>query len=163
MSKETDRPFKVVTGSVVVTALGTSFNVNAFESSKKIEVALVSGKVSVENTLHIKEAQAIILNPGEMATLQKRSNLLQKSPFNFQEKIAWKDGIIYFKDANYNEIIDRLELWYGVDITSNKRPENWMFNNTFEKNATLENMLISLQFAYDFQYDIDGKDVQLKF
>lgn len=163
VSKDADRPFKVITGSFVTTALGTSFNINAFKDKKNIEVALVSGKVSVGSTVKSIDSDALILSPGEMATVVKGSNTMSKASFDFKEKIAWKDGILFFKDADYEEITQRLENWYAVDITSNRQPGNWKFNVTFEKNATLENILISLQFAYDFEYVINGKDVNLKF
>jgi len=163
VSKDTKRPFRVMTGSFVTTAMGTSFNINAFREKRNIEVALVSGKVSVESVTKSADSEKLILNPGEMVTVVKRNNAMSKASFDFKDKIAWKDGIIFFKDADYEEIITRLEDWFGVDISSNLQPVNWKFNNTFEKNETLKSILISLQFAYDFEFDIDGKNVQLKF
>ncbi len=51
VSKDASRPFRIVTESVVTTALGTSFNINAFPSNENIEIALVTGKVSVEGII----------------------------------------------------------------------------------------------------------------
>ena len=48
VAHETDRPFIVKTGSISTTVLGTKFAVNA-SNLKEVQVALVSGKVKVEN------------------------------------------------------------------------------------------------------------------
>lgn len=163
VSKETKRLFKVVTESTMTTALGTSFNINVFRDGKRIEVALVSGKVIVETSSDSEVAQTMILIPGEMATVLKLNNSIKKSPFDFQEKIAWKDGIIVFREATYKQVAGRLENWYGVNITSNTLPyKKWEFTGKFE-NESLENVLIGLQFGHKFDYTINGKDVKLKF
>jgi ferric-dicitrate binding protein FerR (iron transport regulator) len=163
VSKENNRPFKVVTESFVTTALGTSFNISACKNGEIIEVALVTGKVSVGRLSQGIDSKSLILNPGEMVTVEKRTNTLLKTSFDFNEKIAWKDGIIVFNEATYREFTMRLEDWYGVDITSNVLPgKKWEFTGKFE-NETLENILLGLQFGHNFEYSIDGKDVKLKF
>ncbi len=163
VSEDNKRPFKVVTESIITTALGTSFNINSFTSSNKIEVSLVSGKVSIKSNSSAKQAHTVILNPGEMAIFSKNESSLKKSSFNFQEKIAWRDGIIFFNDASYKEVLERLENWYDVDIVANHRPgKRWEFSGKFE-NETLENILVALQFGHDFEFTINGKDVKLTF
>jgi ferric-dicitrate binding protein FerR (iron transport regulator) len=161
VSKDSLRPFRVITGSVVTTALGTSFNINSFSINKEIEVALVTGKVMV--TEDKNSTEAVFLMPGEMATYHKGDDSLSKSIYNFKEEISWKDGVLYFKDAGYSEIVRKLELWYGVDIVENRIPEKtWNFTGTFE-DENLVNILNSLQFGHGFKYEIIGKKVELKF
>ena len=161
--KDIHRPFRVVTQSVVTTALGTSFNINAFPGKENIEIALVTGKISVEKTLQSGKDNALILIPGEMATFLKSDHTFSKSPFSFNHKIGWKDGLICFKDADYHEIVRKLECWYGVSFHSNKIPaKEWKFNGIFE-NQTLDNIMIALQFGHDFEYELKGKNVKLNF
>lgn len=163
VSKENNRLFRVVTESFVTTALGTSFNISACKNGEKIEVALVTGKLSVARLSRGIDSKSLILNPGEMATVEKRTNTLRKTSFDFEEKIAWKDGKLFFKEADYAEITSRLQNWYGVEIAANKLPgDNWEFSNTFE-NETLYNILLVLQTVYEFEFTINGKDVKLTF
>ncbi len=161
VAKDITRPFKVITESIVTTALGTSFNINAFQSREKIEIALVTGQVSVNGISD--ELNAIFLDPGEMATVLKQDQKLTKSSFDFNLQVSWKDGLIYFKDAGYYEIVSNLKSWYGINIYANKVPEKeWKFSGKFE-DETLENILIALQFGHEFEYEIKGKNVKLNF
>jgi transmembrane sensor len=163
VSKDVDRPFRVETSSIVTTALGTSFNINAFSSAENIEVDLVHGRVSVRKIAQTNDPNTMMLNPGEMATVAKSNFSMEKSTFNFIEKISWKDGIIYFKEACYEKIVSKLENWYGVSINTNRAPlKEWKFTGQFE-NETLENILIALQFGHDFDYVMQKKEVKLKF
>ena len=163
VTKDITRPFKVVTGSVTTTALGTSFNINAFPSNKNIEIALVTGKVSVEKTLQSGKSNVLVLYPNEMATVVKDDNSFSKSTFDFNLKISWKDGLIYFKDADYYEIVSTLESWYGVRFETDNIPlKEWKFNGKFE-NECLNDILIALQFGHNFEYKIKGKEVKLNF
>ncbi len=158
--KDASRPFRVITKNVITTALGTSFNIN---TKKNIEIALVTGMVSVESLSEEDSMQSVILNPGELATISSNSNVIQKSVFDFRKYISWKDGLIFFKEADYLEIKDYLENWYGVNIYSNKIPETqWKFSGKFE-DESLENILSALQFGHNFEYKIEGKKIQLIF
>jgi ferric-dicitrate binding protein FerR (iron transport regulator) len=49
VKKDSIRPFVVYSGAISTTALGTSFNINAFNESN-ITVSLTTGKVNVETT-----------------------------------------------------------------------------------------------------------------
>lgn len=163
VSKDASRPFRVVTESVVTTALGTSFNINAFPSNENIEIALVTGKVSVEGTIQSGNSKSLLLNSGEMATVLKSEQNFTKSSFDFNEQISWKDGLIYFKDATYYDIVSHLENWYGVSIKTDKIPlQEWKFSGKFD-DETLENILVALQFGHNFDFEINGKEVKLNF
>jgi transmembrane sensor len=61
VTQDTLRPFVVTTGNVSTTALGTSFNINAFDA-ENIKIALITGKVKVVNESH--HEQPYFLNPG---------------------------------------------------------------------------------------------------
>ncbi len=163
VTKDTARPFRVITESVITTALGTSFNINAFPLKDNIEIALVTGKVSVVRTMQSGKSNSLLLSPGEMTIVWKSDHIIDKSLFNFDQKISWKDGLIYFKDADYHEIVNKLESWYGIEIQTNTIPvKEWKFSGQFE-DETLENILIALQFGHEFEYEIKGKIVKLNF
>ena len=161
VNRDTLRPFKVITGSISTTALGTSFNVNSFSQNKAIEIALVTGKVLIEEQSSTE--RSVLLIPGEMATFNKQAGDLSKSKFNIRDLTGWKDGIIVFRNARYGQVIEKLERWYGVEISEDRIPmKDWNFTGTFE-NENLENLLNTLQFEYEFTYQIDKKKVNIKF
>ncbi|NJN28538.1 MAG: DUF4974 domain-containing protein [Cyclobacteriaceae bacterium] len=157
-----EKPFRVITGDITTVALGTTFNINSDENAGT-EVALTSGNVVVTVPGVEEQIDSLFLHPGEMVFSAMGSDRLLKSTFNIDEKICWKDGVLLFRDADYAGLINKLEHWYGVTISENKLPtEDWSFNGKFER-ETLENVLISLQFGHAFSYEIDGKNVKLKF
>jgi transmembrane sensor len=163
VNRDTLRPFKVIAGEISTTALGTSFNINAFNPGKTIDIALVSGKVLIEDKRIEKGAASLVLLPGEMATFNKQAGDLSKRKFNTRDLTGWKDGIITFRNARYGQIIEKLERWYGVEISEDRIPvKDWNFTGTFE-NENLENLLNTLQFEYEFSYQIDKKKVNINF
>lgn len=163
VTKDPVHPFKVITGNVTTTALGTSFNISAYRELDIIDVALVTGKVSVRHQLGDEKTDAIDLNPGEMAVISNSGKELTKKMFDFNDKIAWKDGIIYFNDANFSTVVHKLKKWYGAEIEIRGAPaEPWEFSGIFE-DESLENILISLKYGYNFDFELNGKNAKIIF
>lgn len=162
VARDTKRPFVVNTGDMQTTALGTSFNLHYRPESQINQVALVSGKVSVGFSNN-KSLSKVVLESGEMAGIDYQSKKLFRGNFNIEQVTAWKDGIIIFKDAGLDEIIERLEYWYGVRITTIGHPgEGWVFSAKFE-NESLRNVLDALQYAQDIAYTIKDKHITIQF
>lgn len=160
VAKDSLRPFKVRTGDITTQALGTSFNVKAY-SDKQVEVALVSGKVSVQKGL-TASADSLHLIPGESAAYDSATGLL-KTYFDPKKVLSWKEGIIYFDHASENTVISTLEKWYGVTITlENTSAKEWNYTASFDR-PSLEHVLMSIGFAMDFEYEIKQKDISIRY
>ncbi len=104
-------PFTVRSGKVVISVIGTSFNVKQSKHSPEVEVYVTSGKVkmSVEET-----GQFITLEPGEMGHTQSE-NLNQKNQED-PNYISWKTKDFKFVDAELTEVLRELEESYHVSI-----------------------------------------------
>ncbi|HVI45331.1 MAG TPA: FecR domain-containing protein [Chitinophaga sp.] len=149
--------FTVHTGKLAVTALGTAFNVAAFANDPQIIVSLTNGKVLVEKG----GAKGIILAPGEEVLYTKREDRIEKGKFNFKERFAWKQMVIYFDNADINEVLAKLERFYGVHFDINQlKSRQWRLTGEYS-NPTLQEVLESLSFNYDFKYRIEGGKVIL--
>lgn len=160
VAKDPGRPFKVKTGDVVTQALGTSFNVQAY-AQNSVEIALVSGKVSVQHQSLQTKTDNILLEPGESAIYHE--SYFIKSHFDARKVLSWKEGIIYFENAGEETVFDTLERWYGVKINRvNTTVKEWNYTASFN-NRSLEHVLMSIGFAMDFHYDIDQKNVIIKY
>jgi len=166
VTKDAKRPFTIRTNNITTTVLGTSFNINAYPTSGYVTVAVVAGKVKVENVLEggTKETSNVVyLNPSRKATYDKDKNQLIESNFVNDQEIGWKQGIIYFKNARESDVIERLERWYGVDIeTVNSNSRKWDLTASFD-NQLLEEVLISLSYTAKFSYSINGKKVIINY
>lgn len=162
VKKDTLKPFVVQAGNTLVTALGTAFNVEAYGASEAVNIALESGSVKVQKNDQSND-KGVLLHPGEMASVPRSDNMIRVNDFDAMNVLAWKEGVLYFKNAQFDEVIKRLERWYGVQFEYDRRPQKtWHFSGTF-RNEYLENILETLAFGERLGYEIYGDTVKLKF
>ena len=106
-----NNPFTVHTGEMLVTVLGTSFNVKQLENPSDVEVYVKTGKVRVS----LEESdQFIQLEPEEMGIFEdsQLTNSRQEDP-NY---ISWKTKEFNFVNSALVEVLQELEESYHVDI-----------------------------------------------
>ncbi|TRX61692.1 DUF4974 domain-containing protein [Fulvivirga sp. M361] len=163
--KDGERPFIVESGEMSVTALGTAFNVKAFEEDNAAKVVLVEGKVKVERpTAQSKAQEAAFLDPGEFLLYNKRDKKSIKGKADINATMAWKNGVILFERASFTEVISKLERWYGVSfkIQNERKKGVWDYSSEFD-NQSLDNVLKSLSYTKNFEYQIHKDTVKIKF
>lgn len=156
--KNANLPFKVITGNIITTALGTSFNINNFNDL--IRISLITGKVKVENSRQPDSSTNLV--PGEGIVYDINELKMTRQTIDINETLYWKNNILSFRQASFSEVIDRLEKWYGVEfIIDDQLNREWNFTGKFY-NENLENVLLSISFAKKFDFDIDHQNVYLK-
>lgn len=152
-------PFIVVTGEIETVVLGTTFNIRSKEDGQETDVSLVEGKVQVNYTGGAEGTTRFELSPGEQLRYHRLTKTTEKQAFDIQGVTAWKDGIILFKNAGFEEFIDQLEGWYGVNFQIHgAAPKNWEINGRYQ-NEELEDILSGLSFVYGLEYKMQGKNV----
>ncbi len=159
--KNPSKPFIVKTENIDVIVLGTTFNVCDYKNEDKTDVALESGKVLVE-TSGPKESK-YFLSPGDGISVNKESGQVNRYEVDPKATYQWKDGVIYFNKANFDEVINKLSRWYGVEfIIENYKDEKWEYSAEFG-NDYLDNILQSISFSQGFEYVLDQNKVTIKF
>lgn len=159
VEKDETRPFIVQSGSLTTTALGTSFNIRSLAGSQSSEVALVTGKVEVEKDGNTREK--VVLIPGQKVVHNSSLKSMLKSDFQIEDAIGWKNGILVFDNASFNEIREMLERWYGVKISSElSKGGEWNYTGKFD-NQSLELVLQRLAFIKGFRFRIEENNVYL--
>ena len=158
-------PFTVTAAGIHTTALGTSFNIRAYPSDARMNVALVTGKVKVSGVVANAQGDALsaFLSPGEQVIYQTGGQAFEKGKFLAREMLGWKDGVIYFNDTPFDDVIKMMERWYGVnfEITGQKDSAAG-FSGEFH-NESLENVLEAMSYSQKFQYEINKRNVLLEF
>ncbi|MCG8311416.1 MAG: FecR family protein, partial [Cytophagales bacterium] len=161
IAHEKERPFVVKTESLTTTVLGTKFSINAFDKNNT-HVALETGRVKVEEVkedARSAKQDPLLLEPGYKAIFS--NNSLQKSEVNNLLDFGWKDDILSFDHSSIDEITSKLENWYGVNfIITNKGRINKSFEGKY-KNEILSNVLQSMGYALDFEFEIVGNTVYI--
>lgn len=159
VKKDSLRPFRVESDGFVTTALGTSFNINT-KNNSLLKISLLTGRVVIDRG---QESDQITLIPGQEFQFNKVGNEKWVKNFNLDKVIAWKEGRIIFENASLPEVVKTLEEWYGVKFSLvNAKNVEWKFSGEYQ-NQILENILNSISYIEKFEYDINGKNVKLKF
>ncbi|RZS97506.1 FecR family protein [Cecembia calidifontis] len=162
VQSDPSKPFTVVTGPISTQALGTSFNINAYEEDLEIIVALASGKIKVSHELN---GQEVFVDPGEAVDYNMGDSHITKDQVDIQKILNWKNGILHFEKIPFPQVIKTLERWYGVDfeVKNQKDLPLYKCSGTFQPNEYLSNVLAVLAHSVDFNYTIQGKKVILEF
>ena len=160
VAENEQQPFRVKSGDIYTIALGTSFNVKAFENEPNISVSLNNGKVKISGVQDQLE-ETLILNPGEKVVYSPTLQEAEILEFDRELEFSWKDGILIFKHSNINDFIHTIERWYGVNVElSGNFDDECSINGRFE-NETLKVVLESLQFSIEVDYELNDKEVNL--
>ncbi|MDD4191448.1 MAG: FecR domain-containing protein [Mangrovibacterium sp.] len=155
VAKNSQKPFIVNTCKLQVKALGTSFNVNAYEDEKHIEVALIEGKVELLQPVKGEAVSIMTLQPSEIADYNVEDHqITHKSEPEIERYSAWKEGKIVFFNDPVEKLISRLENWYNVDIEiTGNTLKGYHFTATFGQESldqVLKYLSISTPFSYQF-------------
>lgn len=160
VAKDSLRPFIVHSRETSTTALGTSFNVKAYEG-ETLDVSLLTGKVAINREELMEEP--ITLLPGEALKINTEKNRLEKTGFDQELVMGWTKKRIIFQETPLMEAIRVLENWYGVQISIKNRPLNPVLLSGKFQDETLENVLEGLKFSARFDFTIDKEDVKIIF
>lgn len=155
VQKIPSKPFLVKTEQLTTRVLGTSFNVEAYQPDQ-VKVAVATGKVQVAS-----HELSLDLVPDEMAVYKNQEGILKKK-FDALQEFGWKDGYLVFNQVDFNTLVNKLELWYGVNITvTGDRPDD-TFTASYH-NISLENVLEGISFSGDFSYQLNDNELKINF
>ena len=149
------KPFIIKASDLEVQVMGTSFNINNYVN-KPVSISLMSGKLQVST-----DDQQLYLLPGEKAVYEAANHIIHKQRWNYNQDLAWIDGVIYFENNTFGEVLDRLSLWYGVKFVLEGKPVTVKHYNALFRNESLKNVLENLSFTNQFTYKIINEMVTI--
>ncbi|MGX1928564.1 FecR family protein [Flagellimonas sp. 2504JD4-2] len=155
VKKDPAKPFLVNSNGLVTKALGTSFNIKAHKG-KKVEVGLVTGKISVASVSEDDNVE-IINNRGGKAVFDALDGKLDISAYDDMDFYKWTKRILVFKAAGFDEIVEALENWYDVDITVQNLNRPITYTGEFPSES-LESVLARIAFVEQFSFEIDEEN-----
>lgn len=156
-------PFKVQCKDLIITVVGTKFDVNAYPTNDKINIMLESGKV---NLSHQKlKSVNYSMAPGELAKFNLSNSKISVSNPDVKKYSSWKDGVLIFRNDQMKDVIEKLGRWYNIDIIV-KDPEVYdsFYSGTIQ-NESYEQIFrlieytcpIKCQLIYSFEPDVVPK------
>nr|WP_295922283.1 FecR family protein [uncultured Dyadobacter sp.] len=148
------RPFRIQTGRLTTTVVGTSFNINAYADNPQIKVAVATGVVEVASELKTRNESMVRLRPEQMSVFTKDNRELTIKAFDPKLEMAWVTDKIALKNAGFEEIRRVLERQYAVTFVVEKGLQvKEDFNATFE-NVPIKKVLDALNYTSEFQYKL---------
>lgn len=160
VAKNKNKPFIVSSKNIAVEALGTSFKVRSYDFDPAMRVALVEGKVRIENTTKDKRSTETLL-PGEQVRIHSPSGKMNKEKFDIGREMDWKENKLVFKDASLSQIAAQLEYWYGLKVNlAISAPRKISFNGEFI-NGDLDRVLTAITYVNKLNYTVEHKQITI--
>lgn len=139
VTKNPELPFIVHTQGFKVTALGTSFNVTAYDNDNEVSAVLLEGSISFEK---MKTGEAELIKPGEKIYYTKNTDETKVVRVDAQSYVAWSNGETRFEHLEMEEITKRLQRAYHVTfVLENEKIRDMHFTGTFRNYESLDQIL----------------------
>ncbi|HEY3371586.1 MAG TPA: FecR family protein [Prolixibacteraceae bacterium] len=123
-------PFVVEARGLEVKATGTEFNVSAYPEDDQVETTLVEGKVLVYEKNQAAQIKELYPNQCFKYNGQNKESVLESG--NVEKYIAWKNGVLLFKNDHLADIAKKLAKWYNVDVEMTTQKNNgYTYTATF--------------------------------
>lgn len=156
VAEDARRPFIIQTDYLNIQEYGTSFNVNTFRPNA-IQIVLVEGSIGVTPSGSKKE---IRMKPSQLAQYNRASKLLTLSNVDVTRYTAWNKGLFVFEEEPLGEMMSTLSRWYDVRVRFLAPGVSSMtFTGHLSRESTLEEIMNTIQFSTDVQYEIRDKEV----
>lgn len=140
------RPFIVNTPNGKIKVLGTKFYVSSNNEEKDFMVSLIEGSVKIS-----AGDKSATLKPGYRA--QFKDGEFTQSVIRSLETELWKDGIYYFKDKSFDELMEGFEKCFGVKIDIDKEiKSSERYTGKFYRYNGIQHALQALQHDFDFDF-----------
>lgn len=160
VAKNKKLAFVVKTKSIDVTAMGTSFNVNAYDDGNEVTTTLYTGKVNVQSTL---TGYKTILNPFEVAVFSKTKDKITTYVFTGPDKPVWMEPEFRFDMLPLIDISKQLERNYNVVfVYRNQKIKHLKFSGTFDRDEKLDEILRVIKINTNIDYAIKNDSVIIK-
>jgi ferric-dicitrate binding protein FerR (iron transport regulator) len=140
------KPFFVHLPQGTVQVLGTSFNVNTYDSAT-LKVSLQDGAVAFQHG-----EKNTRLAPGQQVVMDRLNNDVQVKSTGLNE-LSWIDGKYVLDNMPLSELKVLLPRWYGVQVVfDNNNISKETVSLTLNKNKPIDHLLQWLQMALNCTY-----------
>ena len=148
--KKDGRPFIIQTPDLSIEVLGTSFNVNAYQTNPYVNATLVEGSIRIRLP---EKQESFLLQPDHNFRLDKLSEEISVQQVNTDIYTAWVKGEFMFRNQPLAEIFAQLEKWYDFKIVY-ESPDiaKMRFTGSAEKARALNYLLDQIQAVTDIRY-----------
>lgn len=154
------RPFIVRTFDMDIKVLGTSFNISAYGNDDCVRTTLVEGKVVVANK---HDECEYTMTPGHAWTYTRSTDKAEMTECDTELYTSWVRGIFKFRDMPLEEIMQKLNRWYGCSVRfENEQLKQLRFSGVAKKDRPIGYLLEMIQSITKVDFEIEGASVVVK-
>lgn len=157
--KETDKPFIVDAGNMLIKVLGTEFNVRAYPDDEKNTTTLKTGKIEVQTS----DKKAYVLIPDQQFSYYPRTLESAVATVSANDIQGWIDGHLVFEYNTLREIFQVLERRYRVVIETDAAvlAEEDRYSVKFISNEDIDQVMNILKEMGNFYYKRTGNKIHV--
>lgn len=145
VEKKEGRPFRVETDQVIVTVLGTEFNMRSYAGDNETIVSLTSGKIEVKD-----KNKSVTLSPMEQFRYDKRTGKSQVVKFDPELIDKWRFGKKKLNDIPLPEALRIAGDFFDKKVVIRGRlPQQKGVTTTLLEDSSPESVLRAIQFMSD--------------
>ena len=154
VAKDSTSRFIVKAGEMEVEALGTTFNVKAYQEDRELTTTLFEGKVRTSIG-----KDEVILKPDESLSFDKSSRRMIVSDDLAAYARMWKDNELVFKGVTMEEVAVMLDRLYNVKVRfASEKVKRYRFSGVI-KNNSLENVIELISLTAPIMYKKVGGEI----
>ncbi|MFA6336126.1 MAG: FecR domain-containing protein [Bacteroidales bacterium] len=155
-----DWPMLVKTNrNITIKVTGTEFNLASYRNDSELKLTLIKGNVTILNgndktEMAVRPMEEIVIP--DKITEQKSTQLA-----DVHINTGWKDGYLMFDNTPMDQVIKKMERWYGVTFIVS---DNSILNNNFTaefKSESLSQVLDYIKKSSFIGYKIEETKVIL--
>jgi ferric-dicitrate binding protein FerR (iron transport regulator) len=159
VAKDVKHPFVVNSGKLKVVVLGTKFDVCAYADENVFSTTLEEGSVKVYNT---ENGKFMKIKPGEQIVMDRKTDAFKHLHVDTDLYTSWKENLLKFDDATFEDVIKKMERWFDVRITVAPGINTQERYTMTIKTESLREMLQLLSKTTKINYEIKESAVMIK-
>lgn len=154
VTHDAKHPFRIRTGDIETTVLGTSFVIKAYPTDTAATISVLSGRVKVEK----EDQELAVLTTAMQLQFNKPHQTFTTTTADTATVAAWKKGLLLFDGVTLFDVAKTLERWFGFQILfSDYSLQACRYYMSFDNKTPLEKLLPILAEISGTQYRIDHK------
>lgn len=161
IKQDPSKPFTVKARGMEVHVLGTGFNVMAYDDEEAVSTTLVHGSVKVQalTTRSTTANTAMVITPGQQASLFNQNNILKVSEPDMEEVLAWKEGEFRFKKTSIQVIMRQIARWYDVQVVFKGDLSDMALSGVISRQESADQLLDILQSTKQVRFATNGNTI----
>ena len=158
VTKNDKKPFIVNADKIKVQVLGTNFEVK--NQKDKINIDVISGKVSVQKLENNDYKEIAVLTQGKHISFDKQNSKYELKNIDIENIASWKNGILYFQDESLHDAINEFKKYKDINTNIENSIQKYSVSGSF-KIEDFDKFLFALTKIYSLKVDKKGEIIYI--